>query len=196
MNSSPASEIPLLRGPVALSHLLARCFVRPGDKAVDATCGNGHDALMLAGLVGPQGHVWCFDLQQAAIVETARRLAEAGLSGRATLLHSGHEQLGRYLAVPVQAVLFNLGYLPGGDRSLVTRPDTTVTALEQSLQLLAPSGVVLVTIYPGHGGGDEERQAVDAWAAALDPRNYHSWRMGQLNVASDAPYCVIVQKTA
>jgi len=196
MNSSSTSEIPLLRGPVALSHLLARCFVRPGDRAVDATCGNGHDTLLLAGLVGPQGHVWGFDIQQTAIVETARRLAEVGLADRVTLLHSGHEHLGRYLAVPVQAVLFNLGYLPGGDRSLVTRPETSVAALEQSLQLLAPSGVVLVTIYPGHGGGDEERQAVDGWAAALDPRNYHSWRMGQLNVASDAPYGVIVQKTA
>lgn len=196
MLSSSVSEIPLLRGPVALSHLLARCFVRPGDRAVDATCGNGHDTLLLAGLVGPQGHVWGFDVQQPAIVETGRKLAEAGLAERVTLLHSGHEQLARYLAVPLQAVMFNLGYLPGGNRAVVTRPETTLSALEQSLQLLAPSGVVLMTIYPGHSGGDEERQAVDGWAAELDPRNYHSWRMGQLNVACNAPYCIIIQKAA
>ncbi|MBC7963308.1 MAG: class I SAM-dependent methyltransferase [Steroidobacteraceae bacterium] len=196
MTTPSNSEIPLLRGPVALSHLLMRSFVRPGDKAVDATCGNGHDTLLLAALTGSQGHVWGFDIQQQAIAETARKLVEAGLGGQVTLLHSGHEELATHLAGPVRMVLFNLGYLPGGDRTLITRPETTAIALLQSLELLAAGGVVLVTIYPGHDGGDEERQAVDGWAAALDPRKFHSWHMGQLNVAADAPYCIIVQKSA
>lgn len=194
MISSAIADIPLLRGPVPLSHLLLRCFVRLGDQAVDATCGNGHDTLLLATLAGADGHVWGFDIQQRAIDETTRKLAEAGLSGSATLLNCGHEQLAAHLEGPVQAVLFNLGYLPGGDRSLITRPETTGDALQQSLELLAPGGVVLVTIYPGHSGGSDERRAVDGWAAALDPRKYHSWRMGQLNVSCDAPYCIIVQK--
>ncbi|MSN25255.1 MAG: methyltransferase domain-containing protein [Geobacter sp.] len=196
MNISNISEIALLRGPVALTHLLLRNFVRPGDKVVDATCGNGHDTLLLAGLVGPEGRVWGFDIQQQALVETARRLTEAGLGSRVTLLHTGHEELARNLAVPVQVILFNLGYLPGGDRSLITRPETTMAALRQSLDLLAPGGIVALTIYPGHNGGDEERLSVDSWAAGLDPREFHSWRMGQLNVATDAPYCIIVQKAA
>lgn len=194
MTISTITEIPLLRGPVALSHLLSRSFVRPGDKAVDATCGNGHDTLLLAELVGTHGHVWGFDIQLQAVTETARKLAEAGLSERVTLLHSGHESLAGYLAVPVQFVLFNLGYLPGGDRSIITRPETTAVALQKSLELLVPGGVTMVTLYPGHNGGDEERQLVDGWAAALDPKKYFSWRMGQMNVAPDAPYCIIVQK--
>jgi hypothetical protein len=194
MTISAITEIPLLRGPVALSHLLLRNLVRSGDKVVDATCGNGHDTLLLAELVGTQGHVWGFDIQLQAVTETARKLAEAGLSERVTLLHAGHESLARYLAVPVRIVLFNLGYLPGGNRSIITRPETTTVALQQSLELLVPGGVTMVTIYPGHSGGDEERQLVDGWAAALDPKKYFSWRMGQMNVASDAPYCIIVQK--
>lgn len=194
MTTAPTSKTTLLRGPVALSHLLLRNFVMPGDKVVDATCGNGHDTLLLAELAGPHGHVWGFDVQLQAVSHSARKLAEAGLSERVTLLHSGHETLAGFLAVPVRLVLFNLGYLPGGDRSLITRPETTVAAMNQSLELLLPGGLVLVTIYSGHSGGDDERESVEGWAAALDPKKYFSWRMGQVNVQQDAPYCIIVQK--
>src|SRR6185369_3273646 len=104
--------IPALRGPVPLSHMFLRSIVRDGHNAVDATCGNGHDTLLLAGLVGTRGHVWGFDIQQEAVAETGRRLAEAALSDRVTLLRTGHEELARHVTGPVQVVLFNLGYRP------------------------------------------------------------------------------------
>jgi tRNA A58 N-methylase Trm61 len=180
---------------VPLSHLFLRNFVHDGQFAIDATCGNGHDTLLLARLVGESGHVWGFDIQQQALVETGQRVDEAGLSGRVTLLHTGHEELARHVAVPVQVVLFNLGYLPGGDRTIITLPDTTGTALDQALLLLAPGGIVMVTVYPGHSGGSEEQSTVDGWAAGLDPRKYHSWRMGQTNVTPTAPYLLLIQST-
>lgn len=188
------SSIAALRGPVPLSHLFLRTFVRSGNNAVDATCGNGHDTLLLASLVGATGHVWGFDIQHEAIAATDSRLTEAGLSDRMTLLTVGHEELASHIAVPVQAVLFNLGYLPGGDRNIITRPETTSSALVQSLELLAPGGVVVVTVYPGHSGGDDEQDAVESWAAGLDPKAYHCWRMGQTNVSPTAPYLLLVQK--
>jgi SAM-dependent methyltransferase len=193
MIDSNSITIPALRGPVPLSHLFLHNFVRDGQFTVDATCGNGHDTLLLARLVGEGGHVWGFDIQQQALVETGQRVDEAGLSSRVTLLHTGHEELARHVAVPVQVVLFNLGYLPGGDRTIITLPDTTGTALKQALQLLAPGGIVMVTVYPGHSGGSEEQSTVEVWAAGLEPRKYHSWRMGQTNVAPTAPYLLLVQ---
>ncbi len=186
--------IPALRGPVPLSHLFLHSFVRDGQCVVDATCGNGHDTVLLARLVGERGHVWGFDVQKGALAETGQRLAEAELSIRVTLLHAGHEELARHVSGPVQAVLFNLGYLPGGDRTIITRPETTGTALEQALSLLAPGGIVLMTVYPGHDGGSEEKAIVESWAAGLDPRSYHSWRMGQVNVTPTAPYLLLVQR--
>ncbi len=192
MTNLSRSTIAELRGPVPLSHLLLRAFVRDGDTAVDATCGNGHDTLLLAGLVGDHGHVWGFDIQQQAINETGRRLAE--LSDRVTLLQTGHEELARHVTGPVQVVLFNLGYCPGGDRSIITRPETTVSALEQALNLLAPGGTVMVTVYPGHDGGALEQAGVENWAAQLEPRSCHSWRMGQTNVSAAAPYLLLIQK--
>jgi SAM-dependent methyltransferase len=190
--TSPA--IPALRGPVPLSHLFLHDFVRDGHTAVDATCGNGHDTLLLARLVGPDGSVFGFDIQQQALIETGRRVAEAKLSNRVTLLLAGHENLAEHVTGPVQVVLFNLGYCPGGDRCVITRPETTALALEQALHLLVPGGIVLVTVYPGHHGGDEEGRAVENWAAGLDSRTCYSWRMGQTNVKPGAPYLLLVQK--
>jgi SAM-dependent methyltransferase len=194
MTSHPVSDMPQLRGPVPLSHLIIRSFVFEGDKAVDATCGNGHDTLLLAELTGSAGRVWGFDIQEQAIAETGRRLSEAGLADQVTLLHAGHEEMEQHLNAPLKAVLFNLGYLPGSDHTVVTRPETTGRALAQSLKLLSPGGIVIVTVYPGHEGGADEQKSVDDWAAGLDPREYHSWRMGQVNVISAAPYTLLVQK--
>ena len=93
MSFDPLHDIPLLRGPVPLAHMVLRFFVRSGDSAVDATCGNGNDTLLLAELVGPAGRVWAFDIQQEAMESTARKLAANGLSERVTLVAQGHETL-------------------------------------------------------------------------------------------------------
>lgn len=196
MSLDPLHDIPLLRGPVPLAHLMLRHFVRSGAHVVDATCGNGNDTLLLAELVGPTGRVWAFDVQQEAMENTAAKLAANGLSERVTLVAHGHETLARQVNLALNAVVFNLGYLPGGDRSIITRPETTGAALEQALELLAPGGVVALTIYPGHNGGDAERRLAEEWAATLHAPRFHAWRMGQISADDDAPYLILVQKGA
>lgn len=191
---APASQ-PLLRGPVPLAHQMLGALLHDGDRAVDATCGNGNDTLLLARLVGPSGMVWGFDVQDAAIEATGRKLADAGCGDRVRLVCAGHEELCRHVTGQVQGVVFNLGYLPGSDRTIITRPETTGVALEQALTLLTPGGIVTVTVYPGHDGGAGERRIVDGWAARLSASEYHAWRMGQVNVPSDAPYFILVQKS-
>lgn len=192
----PTTDIPLLRGPVPLVHLLLRQFVRCGDLVVDATCGNGKDTLLLAELVGANGQVWAFDIQQAALERTAQRLADVDLLSRVTLSATCHERLADLVSAPVSAIVFNLGWLPGGDRSVVTRPDTTLPALHASLKLLLPGGLLLITCYPGHAGGDTETDAVLAWSRDLDAKDFHVWRMGQQNVREQAPFCLVIQKAA
>ncbi|MDD2499651.1 MAG: class I SAM-dependent methyltransferase [Geobacter sp.] len=184
---------PVLRGPVPLSHLLLRRFIQPGSRVIDATCGNGKDTLLLAELVGDAGHVWAFDIQQEALDRTAQRLAKQNLQQRVSLLHAGHERMQELVEPPLQTVVFNLGWLPGSAREVATATATTLAALAASLQLLAPAGLVLITCYPGHAGGDTEAAAVQEWAAALSSRSYFVWRMGQLNVTSDAPFCLLIQ---
>lgn len=192
--TSSRNDTPLLRGPVALTHLILRRFIGQGDCVIDATCGNGHDTLLLAELAGQTGRVWAFDIQEAALTATRHRLRQAGVEDRVTLLQKGHECIREHVRGPVSAAVFNLGYLPAGDRSIVTRPETTVAAAEQALELLAAGGVVTVTLYPGHDGGLNECTVIDAWAACLDAKKFHTWRMGQINVPVEAPYLIVIQK--
>lgn len=183
-----------LDGAVGFSRLFLRRAVRPGDRVIDATCGRGRDTLFLAGLVGESGTVWAFDVQEEALAETAARLREAGCSSRVRLVHAGHERLSAHVTEPLRAVVFNLGYLPGNRGGAVTRPETTLSALEQACALLTPGGVIVLAVYTGHEGGEAEAARIEAWAGALPGSEYHTWKSFQLNRSHTAPYVLVVEK--
>ena len=168
--------------------------VRPGDRVIDATLGNGHDTRFLAELVGESGHVIGFDIQSEAVDRTSAALEEAGLLPRCELHAAGHERMAEFVREPVRAVCFNLGWLPGGDKSVTTHWDTTRQALESALALLLPGGICTVCAYPGHAAGDEERQELAAWLAALRPQAFNVLHHRFLNAGPGAPECFIIQK--
>lgn len=144
-------------------HDLLRGRLQPGDVAVDATAGNGHDTLFLASCVGPEGHVYAFDIQQDALDRTAERLKRNGLTN-VSLIRTDHAHLTRHVPAEhhgrLAAVVFNLGYLPGGDKSITTRTESTLTAIDAALAFLAPTGIVTVLAYPGHAEGRAESVAL------------------------------------
>jgi predicted methyltransferase len=149
----------------AQAHRRVAEVLRPGDLAVDATAGNGHDTCFLAECVGEDGHVWAFDIQATAIRRTRLALEQAGLAGRVSMIAAGHQRLAEHLdgRGPIRAIMFNLGYLPGGDKRIVTQAGNTISALEQSLASLAPDGLISLLIYRGHSGGREESDAITRW---------------------------------
>mgnify|MGYP000140783824 CR=1 FL=1 len=152
-----------------LAHRLVRPALGARGRALDATAGNGHDTVFLAEESGTAGTVLAMDIQQAALTSTRQRLRGAGLEARAALVQADHRRLGR-LTPPawrgsVDAVMFNLGYLPGSDRSVITTPERTRPALDAARELLRPGGMLSVLVYRGHPGGEEEAQAVAAWMA-------------------------------
>ncbi|MEZ5301070.1 MAG: class I SAM-dependent methyltransferase [Verrucomicrobiales bacterium] len=124
--------------PTELAHLIQAQIVRPGDIALDATAGNGHDTLFLAGLVGEGGRVFAFDVQEAARAQTMARLGGAGLAERVTFCLQNHADLAAALPAdpPLRAAMFNLGYLPGSDKAVATRPGDTLAAIRAALALL------------------------------------------------------------
>ena len=145
----------------------------PGDRAIDATMGNGHDTCHLASCVTPDGRVIAFDIQADALANTAKRLNAAGLAAQVTTHRQGHEQMTRLVPVDwpgtVSVVMFNLGYLPGGDKRYITQADTTLAALDQSLRLLRPGGLLSLMLYRNHEGAAPESAAIEHWVAKLGP---------------------------
>ncbi|MDQ8194430.1 class I SAM-dependent methyltransferase [Coraliomargarita sp. SDUM461004] len=141
--------------------------LQPGDLVIDATAGNGHDTQFLAEQTGTAGHVIAIDIQASAIESTRQRLISQGLEQHVTLYTSDHaaqlEALRPSQGERVTAVVFNLGYLPGSDKAVQTQSNNTRKALEASLHLLRPAGLLCVTAYRGHPGGAEESQAVETW---------------------------------
>lgn len=160
----------------------------PGDAAVDATVGNGHDTLFLAQCVGLKGEVIGFDVQQQALDNAKHRLRDSDVS--INLHCAGHEEMDTYVQQEVAAVMFNLGYLPGSDKSTITQTETTLLALSKALALLKNGGVLSVMCYPGHAGGDVESRAVTNFFENLDGS-----RMFRREGAGEkSPFLIVIQK--
>lgn len=153
---------------LSVAHDFWRAHLPVGGFALDATAGNGHDTLLLCRLVGPQGRVVALDIQAQAVENTNLRLRRAGMDAVGRAVRDSHVHLARYAAPgEADAVVFNLGYLPGADHSVFTVPATTLAALDAACTLLRPGGILTVCAYAGGRQGTGERDAVLAWAAAL-----------------------------
>lgn len=190
-------DIPLPTS-VDFAHSLLAARLQPGDCVVDATAGNGHDTRFLAELVAPTGHVFAFDVQAEAIASTQALLASASLDAFCTLIHESHHRLDICLPAEhrghLSAVMFNLGWLPGHNKSCITHTGTTLQAIALALDWLRPGGVLTVVVYPGHAGGDEEARAVSGWMSAL-PSNEHEVRhLRPANRPGKSPECWAVRK--
>lgn len=172
--------------------------VTPGDSVVDATLGNGHDTVFLAKLVGPNGHVYGFDIQEAAILNSKERLEEQKLFDQVTLCHDGHENLKEYIPSfhhgKVTGAIFNLGYLPGGDKSIVTKAQTTISAIEQLLSIMAVEGIIVLVIYHGHPEGEVERDLLIDYVQTLDQKKAHVLQYGFINQTNHPPFIIAIEK--
>lgn len=157
-----------------------------GALAVDATVGNGYDSLFLAHRVGPKGKVLGFDVQKAALAGAREILKFVGSIDRVSLIHDSHSRLAAYLPAEatIAAAMFNLGYLPRGNRQIITKPETTIMALRSVLEHLAERGHVTLLVYRGHEGGVPEYQEVRHFLEQLPEEE---WIVEELASTSDTP---------
>ncbi len=170
----------------------------PGEIAIDATAGNGHDTQWLAEAVGASGHVFAFDIQEEALTATRQRLQKHGLFPHTTLIQTGHESLLETIPAEHQghitAIVFNLGFLPGGNAELITQADTTSRALRASLQLLKPGGILSVTLYPTHPGAQEEVELVRSWFQNLSEQHFETSIEPHPQGNPSSPYPIFIKK--
>lgn len=181
--------------PTVLAHEHVAAVLRPGDVAIDATAGNGHDTLFLAEGVGETGKVLAFDVQAEAIAAARARVEAAGRTARVEFIHGSHAAIPEHVEPgSVAAVMFNLGYFPGGDHAVITRTGETLAALAAALVVLKPGGVLTVVCYPGHAGGEEESAAVVAWSGGLEAGEFEVGIVRRTDTLRPSPFLVWVRR--
>lgn len=169
--------------------------IKPGDVCIDATAGNGNDTEFLCRLVGEKGKVLAFDIQEAAIEATSLRLQKNGLSHIGKPILDSHVYMNQYAALEsINCIVFNFGYLPGGDHTLATKPDTSIAAIETGLALLVKGGLMSLCIYSGGDSGFEERNALLSYLKTLDCRRYMVVRSDYYNRPNYPPIPVLILK--
>ncbi|MEH6937992.1 class I SAM-dependent methyltransferase [Bacillus sp. JJ664] len=177
---------------------LLQLAVKEGDIAIDATIGNGHDTAFLANLVGETGHVYGFDIQELAIQNTTERIQKYNLSNQVTLIQNSHShvqnEVPNHLHGKVKGAIFNLGYLPGSDKTIVTVPSSTISAIDQILEIMAPEGIIVVVIYHGHEGGEIEKDTLMDYVQNIPQDHAHVLTYRFLNQANNPPFIVAIEK--
>ncbi len=192
-------HFPLFQSHLDVAHSYWKSLVASGDLVIDATCGNGHDTLLLAQLAlsENEGSLYAVDVQPSAIENTRKRLEAALAPGELSRIHlveQSHENFPVAIAKEsVKLIVYNLGYLPGGDKGVTTCVTTTLESLQNALVLVQPGGCISVTAYPGHDEGMQEFEQLIPFFQSLDKKLWsccqHSW----LN-RRRAPSLFIVQK--
>lgn len=179
----------MLLNAVPFVHDLLTKTILDDDITVDATCGNGNDTLLLAGL---SKFVYAFDIQELAIRNTQALLSKYNFKNF-KLIHDSHANLKRYITDKVKVVTFNLGYLPGSDKTIQTNEESTLIAIKDSCELLASGGIICITLYVGHIGGMQEAMKVEEFAKSLSGSDFKVVKYDFIN-RYNSPYVIVIEK--
>lgn len=176
-------------------HQFISQHVHPGAFCIDATAGNGHDTEFLCRLAGDEGKVLAVDIQEAAVLATRERLSHLGLDQIGEVILDSHDRMMHYVPQnSADCIMFNFGYLPGGDHRLATRPDTSLSAVRQGLDCLKPGGLMCLCIYSGGDTGFAERDTLLPFVKSLDPKEYLVIVSEYANRAGNPPIPVFIFK--
>lgn len=169
--------------------------IKDGYKALDCTVGNGKDTALLAQLVGDKGLVYGFDIQDIAIDSTRMLLDSLNLNHNVNLIKDSHENIDKYIHEKLDFIIYNLGYLPKGDKEIKTNKDSTIISLKKALHLLKNNGVMLITVYVGHDGGMEEKEAIEKLLSTLNQKQYNVLKYDFINQLNYPPVLYGIEKS-
>lgn len=169
--------------------------LQSGGVAVDFTMGNGNDTLYLSKRVGKDGRVYAFDIQEEALLSTEKLLLENDAPKNYKLILASHHLVKDYVKEPINAGIFNLGYLPrSGKKAVTTLCKTTLPAIQSALEILSPDGAVIVAIYPGHEEGKREGEMVREYLKTLNKYRFCPSEFHILN-SEASPYFFLIEKS-
>ncbi len=177
-----------------ISHKIIKDTIKLGDTVIDATMGNGNDTVLLAELIGEEGKVFAFDIQDLAISNTKYKLEVKGLTGRVNLIKDGHENFDKYIDKEVSAIMYNLGYLPGGDHNIYTMPETTRASLIIGMEKLKVGGIISIVVYYGGDSGFVEKDDIVEFIKSIDNKKFSVLKCSWENQPNCPPIAIIIEK--
>lgn len=190
-------KFPLYRSHLDLTRIYWERYLSTGLKVIDATCGNGLDSLYISKkiLSNDQGNLFCIDIQEKAIQNT-RHLLETNLSPCQFKRISFHQE--SFELFPPNShqsdmIVYNLGYLPGGDKTITTTFEKTLKSLSLALDWLSDGGLISLSCYPGHSRGLLEFEKIHQYLKELNPQKYTICCHDFLN-RTKAPLLILIQK--
>ncbi|PAV27717.1 16S rRNA (cytosine(1402)-N(4))-methyltransferase [Virgibacillus profundi] len=187
----------MLKGILNYAHYLLEESINKGETVIDATCGNGNDTLFLSNVVGQTGHVLAFDIQEKAI-NTTKRLIIDNDRTNVSLIHDSHATVSHYIPKELHGkiggAIFNLGYLPKSDKTVITKGESTTDAIDSILSCLKKDGLIVIVVYHGHDGGRQEKESVLKHVVHLDQKEFNVLQYGFINQKNDPPFILAVQK--
>lgn len=163
-----------------------------GAVVADFTMGNGNDTLWLAQLVGNSGKVYAFDIQEDALAHTKEKLVAEGVDGHCVLIKDSHHKAAEYIKEKIDAGVFNLGFLPGGDKRITTLRETTLPAVKTALSLVKPGGGLLIAVYPGHEEGALEGEMLTELFSSYDQKILSAYKFNVLN-SKESPFFILAE---
>ncbi|MCB5083603.1 class I SAM-dependent methyltransferase [Streptococcus mutans] len=180
----------MIKRPIELSHDFLSQVLDKNSIAIDATMGNGNDTVFLSHLAKK---VYAFDVQEQALIKTKEKLEQLNIKN-VQLILDGHQTINKYVTEPIRAAIFNLGYLPSADKTIITKPDTTLEAIGKILDRLEVGGRISIMIYYGHEGGQMEKNAVLNFVKELDQQHFTVMLYQPLNQINTPPFLVMIEK--
>lgn len=182
---------------LALHKHFLSAHLKKGGVAVDFTMGNGYDTEYLSNAIwggeDAPGHVYAFDVQEAALESTKKRLVDVGAPENYTLILDSHEYVDKYVKEPFCAGVFNLGWLPGSDKTVTTKRESTLKAISSALRLIDHDGILLIAVYPGHEEGRLEGEAVAEMLSSISRFELSIGRFQIINSPA-SPYFFIAER--
>lgn len=156
--------------------------------AVDMTAGNGHDSKFILENNKPK-KLFAFDIQELAKENTLALIEE---NPNFSFILDSHANIDKYIKEKIDLVVFNLGYLPKGDKNITTNWQSTIIAIKKSLELLSPRGKIFITVYPGHPAGKVESEKISEFLENLDYKKYTVLKLDFINKINNPPYVLAI----
>ena len=169
--------------------------IKEGSVVLDCTVGNGNDTSLLAKLVGVNGKVYGFDIQSQAINNTTKLLNNLGLIDRVILIKDSHEFIDKYIDETLSFIVYNLGYLPKGNKAIKTNSISTIRSVELALKLLDNNGLLIITVYTGHEGGLDEKDVLEKFLINLNQKEFNVLKYDFINQVNNPPLLYCVEKS-